>query len=100
MKKTSALSKINRNAKRIPADDDELKPHYDIDYGKARRNPYAGHVKFTHGGARKGAGRKPAPYLVERHMISFYKPDVKLLRGLDRNLSRAIRKLIETTRAR
>lgn len=99
MKKTTALSKINSNAKRIPTlDNYELKPHYDIDYRKARRNPYAGCVKFAHGGARPGAGRKRAPEPIERHMISFYKPHVKLLRTLDKNLSRAIRKLIAKTR--
>jgi hypothetical protein len=99
MKKTTALSKINPTAKRIPAlDDYELKPHYDIDYSKAQANPYAGRVKLAHGGARPGAGRKHAPEPIERHMISFYKPHVKLLRALDKNLSRAIRKLITKAR--
>jgi hypothetical protein len=76
-------------------DDYELKPHYDLDYTKARRNPYAGRVKLTHGGTRPGAGRKPAPHPIERHTITLYKTHARFLRGLDTNLSRAIRKLIE-----
>ncbi|MBI5305496.1 MAG: hypothetical protein HY868_25430 [Chloroflexi bacterium] len=99
--------KKNRVSKHVPSgpgehiaelDDYELKPHYDLDYSKAKPNRFAGRVKFTHGGARPGAGRKPATEPVERHMISFSKPHVKLLRALDQNLSKAIRKLIESTR--
>jgi hypothetical protein len=73
---------------------DDLRPHYDVDYRKTRPNPYAGRVKLTHGGARPGAGRKRAPELVERHTITLYKSHAKFLRRLDRNLSSAIRKLI------
>ncbi len=73
---------------------DELRPHYDIDYSKTRRNPYAGRVKHTHGGKRTGAGRKQAPEPIERHTITLYKTHAKYMRGLDTNLSRAIRKLI------
>ncbi|MDE3087865.1 MAG: hypothetical protein KGJ80_00575 [Chloroflexota bacterium] len=75
-------------------DDYELKPHYDLDYRKAKPNRFAGRVKFTHGGTRHGAGRKPAPETVERHTIAFYKSHADYLRSLDRNLSKAIRKLI------
>ena len=39
--------------------DDELRPEYAIDYRQTRPNPYAGRVKFSHGGARPGAGRRP-----------------------------------------
>lgn len=93
--KESGLSKINPNAKRIPElDDYELRPHYDIDYRKARRNPYAGRVKLTHGGKRPGSGRKSAPEPIERHTITLFKTHAKFLRSLDDNLSRAIRKLI------
>lgn len=38
---------------------DDLRPEYKIDYSKTWPNPYAGRVKLTHGGPRKGAGRKP-----------------------------------------
>jgi hypothetical protein len=95
--KKSPIATVNANAKRIPElDDDELRPHYDIDYRKTRRNPYAGRVKLsvTHGGKRNGAGRKQSPEPIERHTITLYKTHAKFLRGLDANLSRAIRKLI------
>lgn len=77
-------------------DDYELKPHYDLDYRKAKPNRFAGRVKFTHGGARPGAGRKAAPEPVERHTITLYKTHADYLRRLDGNLSKAIRKLIAT----
>lgn len=94
MKKTP-VSKINPNAAYIPGVDDyDLPPHLEIDYRKARRNPYAGRVKLTHGGKRNGSGRKPAPEPLERHTITLYKTHAKFLRSLDDNLSRAIRKLI------
>lgn len=79
----------------IPGVDDyELPSEIDIDYSKAKPNPYAGKVQWTHGGARKGAGRKPAAAPMERHTITLHKTDVSYLRKLDLNLSRAIRKLI------
>lgn len=92
-------SKINRNAEYIPAlDDYDLPPHIDVDYAKTRRNPYAGRVKFAHGGKRPGAGRKPGPQPIERHTITFYKEHAQYLRSLDQNLSHAIRKLIAKAR--
>jgi len=84
-----------RDSSYIPKlDDYELKPHYELDYRKAKPNRFAGRVKFTHGGARPGAGRKSAPEPMERHTIAFYKSHVDYLLSLDRNLSKAIRKLI------
>ncbi len=96
--KESPLSKVNPNAERLPKlDDYELRPHYDIDYSRARRNPYAGRVKLTRG-KRAGAGRKPAPEPLERHTITLYRTHANYLRRLDGNLSRAIRKLISKAR--
>lgn len=69
-----------------------------MDYGKSRPNPYAGRVKFTHGGKRPGAGRRPAPEPIERHTITLYRTHADYLRRLDHNLSRAIRKLIAKAR--
>lgn len=87
--------KKSRDFSHIPKlDDYELKPHYDLDYRKAKPNRFAGRVKFTHGGPRPGAGRKRAPETVERHTITLYKSHAVFLRGLDKNLSNAIRKLI------
>ena len=82
-----------------PEDDmkDQLRPHYDVDYSKTRPNPYAGRVRFSHGGARVGAGRKRAPEPMERHTITLYRSHARRLRALDSNLSLAIRKLIERT---
>ena len=74
---------------------DDLRPHYDIDYSKAKPNRFAERVfKFKHGGVRRGAGRKRAPETVERHTITLYKSHVKYLRSLNSNLSQAIRHLI------
>jgi hypothetical protein len=53
--------------------------------------------RATRGGARPGAGRKPGrPEPLERHTITLYQTDAEYLRTLDSNLSRAIRKLVET----
>jgi hypothetical protein len=94
--KKSSDSKINPNAERIAKlDDYELEPHYEIDYRKAKPNRFAGRVKFSHGGARPGAGRKPASEPVERHTVTLYESHARFLRSLDANLSSAIRKLIE-----
>jgi hypothetical protein len=93
--KKQVLSKINPNAPYNPKlDDYELPAEFAFDRKKMKRNPYAGRVKFTHGGARPGAGRKRLAEPVERHTITLFKSHTKFLRGLDRNLSLAIRKLI------
>ena len=78
--------------------EDDLRPHYDVDYRKSRPNRFAGRVKFSHGGRRAGAGRKRAPETLERHTITFYKSHARFLRTIDSNLSRAIRKLIAKTK--
>ena len=86
---------MNKNTIKIANEmQDDLRPHYDVDYSKSRPNPYAGRVKHTRGGKRAGAGRRPSPVPIERHTITLYKTHANYLRRLDRNLSRAIRKLI------
>ena len=75
-------------------DDYDLPAEYSLNPKKFKPNRFAGRVKFTHGGARPGAGRKAAPEPMERHTIAFYKSHVDYLLSLDRNLSKAIRKLI------
>jgi hypothetical protein len=105
--KKNLVSKINPNAERIPVlDDYELKPHYDIDYTKTRPNPYAGRVKLSNAGARNGSRKSASPARErhtitldaarERHTITLDAAHAKFLRSLDPNLSRAIRKLIES----
>lgn len=81
---------------------DELRPYYRVDYSKSRPNRFAGRKKIItgarHGGARKGAGRKPAREALERHTITILKSDALYLRKLDKQLSAAIRKLIAAHR--
>jgi len=78
--------------KHIPGlDDYELPAEYPFDPAKLKPNRFA---RKTHGGKRAGSGRKAAPEPIERHTITLYKTHAKFLRGLDANLSRAIRKLI------
>lgn len=99
MKKNNRPKRTFPGHEHIPAlDDYELPPHIDVDYSKSKPNPYAGRVKFTHGGRRPGAGRRPGPEPIERHTITLYKTHAEYLRRLDRNLSRAIRKLIASAR--
>jgi hypothetical protein len=89
---------VKKSTIKIPNElNDDLRPHYDVDYSKTRPNPYAGRVRFSHGGTRAGAGRKRAPEPMERHTITLYRSHAMRLRALDSNLSLAIRKLIERT---
>ena len=92
MKKTPDFSHIPK------LDDYELKPHYDLDYRKAKPNRFAGRVKLTRSAKRNGAERKPTPGAMERHTITLYKAHANYLRRLDSNLSRAIRILIGKAR--
>jgi hypothetical protein len=78
--------------------DDDLRPHYDFDYSKAKPNRFAGHVTLTHGGQRPHSGRKPSPVPIVRKTITLTKPHLAFLSKLDANISRAIRKLIENSK--
>ncbi len=92
-------STIHKSAIFIPNElDDDLRPHYDVDYSKTRPNPYAHRPKISRGGARAGAGRKRAAQPMERHTITVHPADAKFLRSLDANLSKAVRKLIAKAR--
>lgn len=77
-----------------PVDDYDLPDHIDFDSSTAKPNRFAGKIHFEHGGSRKGAGRKSVSDPAERHTVTLYQTDLKYLRTLDLNLSRAIRKLI------
>ncbi|MGB8644758.1 MAG: hypothetical protein WCF84_05945 [Anaerolineae bacterium] len=83
--------------------DDDLLPHYDLDYSKAKPNRFAGRPKVilgaNRGGRRQGAGRPPALEPVERHSITLLKSDVEYLRTLDAKISVAVRKLIRSHKA-
>lgn len=111
--KTKAKSPV-RSTSRIPQDavieftasperddpNDELRPQYDFDYSKARPNRFAGRVRYKRGGARPGAGRKPAPEpLVSKHVYLAAR-HIKILHRLDKNLSAAIRKLTDASQTK
>lgn len=78
--------------------DDDILPEYNIDYSKANPNRFAGRVKFTRGGARKGAGRKPAPEPLVSKRVYLYPRHLKLLAKIDTNISAAIRKVVDERR--
>lgn len=93
---------------------DELRPHYDVDYSKTMPNRFASRrhivigattdpetaIAKQRGGARKGAGRKPAPEpLVSKHV--YLSPrHIRFFQKIDKNLSAAIRKLADSQNSR
>jgi hypothetical protein len=93
-KHTKDMKKHSDPESVVKLDRHELKPHYDLDYRKAKPNRFADRVKVPHGSTRPGADRKRAPEQVERHTITLTKSHVAYLHRLDANLSIAIRKLI------
>jgi hypothetical protein len=102
----STKSASRRNSKgAIPVamtEDDDLMPHYDIDYSKAKPNRFAERPKViigpVHGGSRQGAGRKPAPEPLVAKRVYLYRRHVKILQKIDKNLSAAIRSLVDAHR--
>jgi hypothetical protein len=103
MSKKSASKRDSRGA--IPVamtEDDDLLPHYDIDYSKAKPNRFAGRPKViigpVHGGAREGAGRKAAPEPLVAKRVYLYPRHVRILQKIDKNLSAAIRTLVDAHR--
>lgn len=103
MSKQNASKRDSKGA--IPVtmtEDDDLLPHYDIDYRKSRPNRFAGRPKIiigpVRGGARKGAGRKPAPEPLVAKRVYLYPRHVKVLKKIDKNLSAAVRKLVDAHR--
>lgn len=80
----------------IPGVDDyELPPQLEVDYRRAKPNRFAGQVRFTRGGARTGAGRKPSPEPLIAKKVYLYPRHLKVLVKIDKNLSAAIRKLAD-----
>ncbi len=91
--------KKRRGSEYIPKlDDYELPPEFPFDPGKMKPNRFAGRVKFTHGGPRKGSGRKRAPEPLVAKRVYLYPRHVKILQRIDKNLSAAIRKLVDAER--
>ncbi len=83
-------------------EDDDIMPHYEIDYSRAKPNRFAGRPKIivgpVHGGSRKGSGRKRAPEPLVAKRVYLYPRHVKILQRIDKNLSAAIRKLVDAER--
>jgi hypothetical protein len=79
-------------------DDYEIPPEVPLDPAKMKPNRFAGRAKFTHGGARNGAGRKPKPesQRTVRKTVTLYTSEIRFLRSLDPNLSKALHKLLES----
>ncbi len=79
-------------------DDDDVMPLYDLDITKAKPNRFARHEKIivgARGGARPGAGRKPAPEPLVGKKVYLSARHLKILSRVDKNLSEAIRKLAD-----
>jgi len=96
MKKDRASKVTHRATAYNPKlDDYELPVEVSIDAKKMKPNRFAGKVKFTHGGARPNAGRNPAPEQLVSKRIYLYPRHVKLLEKIDKNMSAAIRKLVD-----
>lgn len=51
----------------------------------------------AHGGARKGAGRKPAPETLLKVQVYLYPRHMEKLKRMDKNYSRALRALIDVS---
>lgn len=88
--------------------DDVLRPHYDVDYSKARPNRFAGKSHTIIGPVPSGyvPNRKravpksppngsPTPQTVVAKRVYLYPHQIKLLARLDKNFSAAVRKLID-----
>lgn len=52
-------------------------------------------MKPTHGGKRKGAGRKPSPDRLIRIDARLSKSQIEFLKNIDPNVSKAIRTVIQ-----
>ncbi len=90
---------MKRQTIKIPNEmNDDLRPHYDFDYSKAKPNRFAGRVKLTPRPKRANGGRKSASPPIVRKTITLTRSQLAYLRKLDDNLSRAIRKLIDAAK--
>jgi hypothetical protein len=87
-------------------DDYELPPEVPLEPAKMKPNRFSGRVKprkgptgsagLTHAGARNIAERKPKPesQRTVRKTVMLYRSEIRFLRSLDPNLSKAIHKLL------
>lgn len=88
--------------------DDDLLPEYDIDYSKAKRNRFAGKKQVVIGpvpkdyeatlqkrGARKSDNGSRTGKTVVAKRVYLYPHQIKILARIDKNLSAAVRKLVD-----
>lgn len=81
-------------------DDYDLPAEVPLDPAKMKPNPYAARIKAARAKESdkiqtSARAAKPEKQAVESHTVTLSKSDVKYLRKLDPNLSRAIHKLID-----
>ena len=79
-------------------DDDDMLPHYDLDFSKAKPNRFAKRAKVIVGareGTGQNGGRKPVTEQLVGKRIYLYPRQIKRLQKMDANLSAAIRKLVD-----
>ncbi len=91
-KRNQGKSEAERVAK---LDDYDLPVQVPLEPSKMKPNRFGGKVKFTHGGPRSGAGRKPSPEPLVAKRVYLYPRHLKTLEKIDKNLSAAIRKLVD-----
>lgn len=79
-----------------PIDDYELPVHIEVDYSKAKPNRFVTDAHRTTAkriAVAKGVNRRTEP--TERHTVTLYGRQVAMLRTIDTDLSRAIRKVLD-----
>ncbi len=76
--------------------DGNLRTEYKIDYSKTWPNPYSEKVKYSHGGSRPGAGRRPRfDKPMVRKTIRLTEQEIARLERLGAgNLSEGVRKAL------
>jgi len=96
---------------RIPPEEDlndQLRPHYEVDYSKTRPNRFAGTRQIIIGPVPSGYKTKRAQQngngsrahkTVVAKRVYLYPHQIKLLKRVDKNFSAAVRKLIDAYKA-
>ncbi len=81
--KNDLVSKRKREARdaerAAKLDNYDLPAEIPLDPSKMKQNRFAGKVRFTHGGPREGAGRKPSPEPLIAKRVYLYPRQVKML---------------------
>lgn len=88
-------------AQLAPEDDlnDELRPSYKVDYSKSRPNRFAGRQKIILGASQERAGKSASRPAASENLIAkrvYLSPrQMKILQKIDKNISAAVRKLVD-----